>query len=95
MKTTPTKPIITSSGIIPVTIHSTCNDDDRVNPFARELIADGWMLISTKKKNFLVLLDWCEDHLDHSEFAYNQNMNIFIFKHTADAVQFKLACLID
>jgi hypothetical protein len=76
--------------MIPFTIYSQVSVTNR---FGRDLLADGWTIVPATRGNFLVLTDWCKDHIAPDEFGYNKIVKSFVFKNVADAVQFKLACL--
>jgi hypothetical protein len=82
--------ITNSVAVIPFTIHSQVSVTNR---FGRDLLAEGWTIVPATRHNFLVLTDWCKEHVANDEFGYNKIVRAFVFKNVADAVQFKLACL--
>jgi len=93
MTTTLPIKITNSIALIPFTMHCDRNNPNRVNKFGRELLEGGWTIVPALRHNFLVLTDWCAANFDHADFGYNLVVRAFIFKHIAEAVQFKLACL--
>jgi hypothetical protein len=92
MNTIPIK-ITNTIAVIPFTIHCDARNPNRVNQFGRELLEAGWTIVPATRENFLVLTDWCAMHFDDTDFGYNTIVRAFIFKHAAEAIQFKLACL--
>jgi hypothetical protein len=90
-KTKNLKTLTVTASLVPFAIFNEPPEAPR--RFAKDLIAEGWVMLSIRNKNRLVMVDWCKENLHHNDFGVNPYVNALIFRDATVAIQFKLACL--